>query len=203
MGCTPGTTPEYLLVPRMHKTQKPIVSQGLYQSYYSPYRLRQLAPTPALVFCRVWTLNVSYLKHQSTTRPHQPVHNAMCQSVKVLAPFFLSLHFNTSTPHKLTYFTLRGHASKAHTSRLLKPILPAYENFFCSFVFVVCRFCTSKQSFGYFFLWFAKVNFFLKFLFVTDTKPKFGWRVFVGPRSVAPIFYNSVVSVIQKKSEES
>jgi hypothetical protein len=30
MGCTQGTTPGYLLLPRTHKTQKPIVSQGLY-----------------------------------------------------------------------------------------------------------------------------------------------------------------------------
>ncbi len=73
MGCTPGTTPEYLSLPRTHKMQKPNVSQGLYQSYYSPYQLQQLAPTPAMVFHRVWTPNISYLKHQSTTRPHQPV----------------------------------------------------------------------------------------------------------------------------------
>jgi hypothetical protein len=31
MGCTPGTTPGYSLLPRMHKTQKPSISQGLYQ----------------------------------------------------------------------------------------------------------------------------------------------------------------------------
>ncbi len=30
MGCTLGTTPAYLLLPRMHKMQKPSVSQGLY-----------------------------------------------------------------------------------------------------------------------------------------------------------------------------
>jgi hypothetical protein len=30
MGCTPGTTLGYLLLPRMHKKQKPRVSQGLY-----------------------------------------------------------------------------------------------------------------------------------------------------------------------------
>ncbi len=30
MGCTPGTTPKYLLLLRLHKTQKPCVSQGLY-----------------------------------------------------------------------------------------------------------------------------------------------------------------------------
>jgi hypothetical protein len=30
MGCTPGTTPEYLLLLQMHKMQKPSVSQGLY-----------------------------------------------------------------------------------------------------------------------------------------------------------------------------
>jgi hypothetical protein len=30
MGCTPGTTPEYLSLLRMHKMQKPSVSQGLY-----------------------------------------------------------------------------------------------------------------------------------------------------------------------------
>ncbi len=30
MGCTPGTTPGYSLLPRMHKTQKPSISQGLY-----------------------------------------------------------------------------------------------------------------------------------------------------------------------------
>jgi hypothetical protein len=30
MGCTPGTTPEYSLLLRTHKTQKPSVSQGLY-----------------------------------------------------------------------------------------------------------------------------------------------------------------------------
>ncbi len=73
MGCTPGTTPEYLSLLRTHQTQKPSVSQGLYQSYYSPYWLWWLAPTPALVFCRVWTPNVSYLKHKSTTWQHQPI----------------------------------------------------------------------------------------------------------------------------------
>jgi len=31
MGCTPGTTPKYLSLPRMQETQKPSVSQGLYQ----------------------------------------------------------------------------------------------------------------------------------------------------------------------------
>jgi hypothetical protein len=30
MGCTPGTTPEYLSLLRMHETQKPSISQGLY-----------------------------------------------------------------------------------------------------------------------------------------------------------------------------
>jgi hypothetical protein len=30
MGCTPGTTPEYLLLLRTHKMQKPSISQGLY-----------------------------------------------------------------------------------------------------------------------------------------------------------------------------
>ncbi len=30
MGCTLGTTPGYLLLPRMHETQKPSFSQGLY-----------------------------------------------------------------------------------------------------------------------------------------------------------------------------
>ncbi len=30
VGCTLGTTPRYLLLPRMHKTQKSSVSQGLY-----------------------------------------------------------------------------------------------------------------------------------------------------------------------------
>jgi hypothetical protein len=30
MGCTPGTTPGYLLLPRTHEMQKPNVSQGLY-----------------------------------------------------------------------------------------------------------------------------------------------------------------------------
>jgi hypothetical protein len=30
MGCTPGTTPEYLSLLRMHKMQKPSISQGLY-----------------------------------------------------------------------------------------------------------------------------------------------------------------------------
>ncbi len=39
MGCTLGTTLKYLLLPRMHKMQKPSISQGLYQPYYSPYRL--------------------------------------------------------------------------------------------------------------------------------------------------------------------
>jgi hypothetical protein len=34
MGCTLGTTPGYLLLLRMHKMQKPRVSQGLCQSYY-------------------------------------------------------------------------------------------------------------------------------------------------------------------------
>ncbi len=34
IGCTLGTTPGYSLLPRMHKMQKPSVSQGLYQSYY-------------------------------------------------------------------------------------------------------------------------------------------------------------------------
>jgi hypothetical protein len=33
MGCTVGTTPRYLLLPRMHETQKPSISQGLYHSY--------------------------------------------------------------------------------------------------------------------------------------------------------------------------
>jgi hypothetical protein len=30
MGCTPGTTPEYLSLLSTHETQKPNVSQGLY-----------------------------------------------------------------------------------------------------------------------------------------------------------------------------
>jgi hypothetical protein len=30
MGCTLGTTLEYLLLLQMHKTQKPSISQGLY-----------------------------------------------------------------------------------------------------------------------------------------------------------------------------
>ncbi len=30
MGCTPGTTPEYLLLLQTHATQKPSISQGLY-----------------------------------------------------------------------------------------------------------------------------------------------------------------------------
>jgi hypothetical protein len=31
MGCTPGTTPEYSLLPRMQETQNPNLSQGMYQ----------------------------------------------------------------------------------------------------------------------------------------------------------------------------
>ncbi len=85
MGCTLGTTPEYSLLPRTHKMQKPNVSQGLYQSYYSPYWLWWLAPTPAFVFCRDWTPNVSYLKRQSTTRPHQLVRN--CNSILQVGQF--------------------------------------------------------------------------------------------------------------------
>ncbi len=34
MGCTLGTTPGYFLLPRTPKTQKPSISQRLYQSYY-------------------------------------------------------------------------------------------------------------------------------------------------------------------------
>jgi hypothetical protein len=30
MGCTPGTTPEYLSLLQTHETQKPSISQGLY-----------------------------------------------------------------------------------------------------------------------------------------------------------------------------
>jgi hypothetical protein len=42
----------------------------------------------------------------------------------------------------------------------LRSVLTAYENFFlCFFVFVVCRFCTSKQSFGYVFLDLARCVF--------------------------------------------
>ncbi len=42
----------------------------------------------------------------------------------------------------------------------LRLVLTAYENFFlCFFVFVVCRFCTSKQSFGYVFLNLARCVF--------------------------------------------
>jgi hypothetical protein len=54
--------------------------------------------------------------------------------------------------------------------------------FLCFFVFVVCRFCTSKRSFGYVFLDLARCVFIE--VFVHDwPKPKFGWRVFGGPRS--------------------
>ena len=34
--------------------------------------------------------------------------------------------------------------------RHIMPVLAAYRNFFLFFFFVVCRFCTSKRSFGYF-----------------------------------------------------
>ncbi len=62
--------------------------------------------------------------------------------------------------------------------------LTASENFFsCIFVFVLCRFCTSKQSFGYVLLDLARCVFVVVFVFLTDPKPKFGWRVFGGPRS--------------------
>ncbi len=46
------------------------------------------------------------------------------------------------------------------SSRPLRLVLTAYPNFFlCFFVFVVCRFCTSKWSFGYVFLNLARCVF--------------------------------------------
>ncbi len=53
IGCILGTTSEYSLLPRTHKTQKPSVGWGLCQSCYQPYWLQRLAPTPASTFCRV------------------------------------------------------------------------------------------------------------------------------------------------------
>ncbi len=42
----------------------------------------------------------------------------------------------------------------------IRLVLTAYQNFFwCFFVFVVCRFCTSKGSFGYVFLDLARCVF--------------------------------------------
>jgi hypothetical protein len=47
---------------------------------------------------------------------------------------------------------------KVHFS--LRLVLTAYQNLFlCFFVFVVCRFCTSKRSFGYVFLDLARCVF--------------------------------------------
>ncbi len=67
----------------------------------------------------------------------------------------------------------------------LRSVLTAHENFFsCFFVFVVCRFCivpVSNLLDMYSSIW--QGVFSSKFLFATDPKPKFGWRVFRGPRS--------------------
>jgi hypothetical protein len=52
-----------------HRNQASV--RGCTQSYDWPYRLQRLAPTPALVFPRIQTPNLSYLKRQSTTQPHQ------------------------------------------------------------------------------------------------------------------------------------
>ncbi len=63
----------------------------------------------------------------------------------------------------------------------LMPVLAAYQNFFLSF-FIVCRFCTSKQSFGYFCLWWAMLVF-VDALVCDWEKKSFGWRVLVSPGS--------------------
>jgi hypothetical protein len=65
----------------------------------------------------------------------------------------------------------------------LRPILTSYKNFFVCFSFssYVGFVPVSNLLDIYCYIW--QGEFWSKFLFVTDTKPKFGWRVFVGPRS--------------------
>ncbi len=71
MGCTPGTTPEYLSLLQTHKMQKPSVSQGLY-----PILLLALLALTASAYTSLGVSKDSnprpqLLKCQSTTQPHQ------------------------------------------------------------------------------------------------------------------------------------
>ncbi len=59
-----------------------------------------------------------------------------------------------------TYMRRFWQRSKEKKGKVVTSGITAYKNFFlCFFVFVVCRFCTSKQSFGYVFLNLARCVF--------------------------------------------
>jgi hypothetical protein len=63
------------------------------------------------------------------------------------------------------------------------PMLAAYRNLFCFFLdFVVCRFCTSKQCFGYFCLGSA-MRVLVEVLVCDSEKTSFCQQVLGGPRS--------------------
>ncbi len=63
------------------------------------------------------------------------------------------------------WWTVETSLGRARDGRLLNrrliimPVLTAYRNIFSLFFSVVCRFCTSKWSFGYFCLWWAMLVF--------------------------------------------
>ncbi len=64
-GLYPGHYSGIFALQECMKRRNQASVRGCTQSYYSPYRLQQLAPTPALVFSRNHTPNLSYLKRQS------------------------------------------------------------------------------------------------------------------------------------------
>ncbi len=80
MGCTLGTTLEYLSLLRMHVMQTPSVSQGLY-----PILLLALLALETSAYTSLDVLqglnhpNVSYLRRQSITQPHQLCRAKYCQ----------------------------------------------------------------------------------------------------------------------------
>jgi hypothetical protein len=71
MGCTPGTTPEYSSLLRTHVMQKPSISQGLYPILLLALLASTTSTYTSLGVPRIRTPDLSYLKRQSTTQPHQ------------------------------------------------------------------------------------------------------------------------------------
>jgi hypothetical protein len=71
MGCTPGTTPEYSSLLRTHEIQKPSVSQGLYPILLLALSALTASTYTSLGVSQIRTPDVSYVKRQSTTQPHQ------------------------------------------------------------------------------------------------------------------------------------
>jgi hypothetical protein len=92
-----GHYPRIFVAPKNARNTEPKCWSGAVPIPLLALLVRRLAPTPALVFRRNWTPDLSYLKRWSTTQPHQLLLTLRVFRVHRVYGIIFFLHSTDST----------------------------------------------------------------------------------------------------------